>query len=226
MYQCIYIVDDNAELANSVKLLFDSVGLKSLVFTCAEEFLSLYDGGQGCLILDVRMPGISGLKLQEILISRKQYIPIVFMTGYADVAMAVRAMKNGAIDFLTKPFNSQELLEMVQSILQKNICDYQALQNKLKIQQSINNLTAREKEVMLAVVDGHSNKAIAKKFSISTHTVELHRANVMKKMRVKSLAALVRMVIYYGEEPGAISTYYTNLGDIGRTAHFEISDKI
>lgn len=195
--QTVYVVDDDNEICEALTWLLESADIKVKRYTCGIEFLKSYNGEPGCIVLDVRMKNISGLKLQEKLIENNHDIPIIFITGHGDVQMAVRAMKNGAVEFFTKPFNSQDLLESVQAILENNRKEEKKQQEKHLILQRLRTLTSRENDILVKVVEGKSSKIIAKELEISVHTVELHRANIMKKMDVNAVAELVRLVMLY-----------------------------
>lgn len=197
MQQTVFIVDDDQEIAEVLSQLFESVDIDVQVYSSAEEFLADYKQQLGCILLDVRMQGMSGLQLQKELQKRGNNLPIIFITGHGDIPMTKRAIKDGAIDFFTKPFNNQELLEVVQITLQQNVVLKKEQDRKNTIISHFNTLTAREKEIMQAVVDGNSNKKIMHEFNISISTVEAHRAKVMTKMQVDSLAELVKLSMKY-----------------------------
>ena len=192
----VFIVDDDASVRDSLEYLLRSVGLGAKKFASATEFLEVYDpGSPGCLVLDVRMPGMSGLELQEELEERGSTLPIVFVTAHGDVPMAVHAVKAGAVDFLIKPFRDQELLDKVQQALQEDAKVREKLQDRGAVADRIASLTPREREVMKMVVDGKANKVIAIDLGISQRTVEIHRARMMEKMQVASVALLVQRVM-------------------------------
>lgn len=195
----VYVVDDDAALCQSLSWLLESVGLPVATFTSAQAYLEQYNINQrGCLLLDIRMKGMSGFELQEKLISMGNRLPIIMITGHGDIPMAVRAMKSGAVDFITKPFNDQLLLDLVQRVLaEESIRKEESNEvfnnsNNSELLERYASLTAREREIMERVVDGKLNKQIAFELGISMKTVELHRAHVMQKMQVKSLADLVK----------------------------------
>lgn len=191
----VFVVDDDEAIRDALKLLLGSVGMAAEVFSSPQAFLDNYtDDMAGCLVLDIRMPGMSGLELQQRLNEQHSILPIIFITGHGDVPMAVEAMQLGAVDFVQKPFRDQELLDRINSALEKNAADYSALQELAEIRRKVSALTKREDEVMRAVCDGHANKVIAMDLGVSQRTVEIHRARVMEKMGARSVAHLVRMM--------------------------------
>ena len=192
----VFIVDDDAAVRDSLKFLMRSVGHAVETFASAQEFLDAYrDDRPGCLVLDIRMPGVSGLELQEQLVERHSIVPIIFITGHGDVPMAVEAMQAGAMDFIQKPFRDQDLLDRINQALEKDAGNRQALRESNAIRERLAALTPREREVMDLVVHGKANKVIAGDLDLSQRTVEIHRARVMEKMQAASLAHLVRMVL-------------------------------
>ena len=202
----VYVVDDDEAMRSSLKWLIESVGLRVETFGSADEFLSCYYPGRaGCLLLDVRMPGMSGLDLQEYLANRHIQLPVIIITGHGDVPMAVRAMKGGALDFIEKPFNDQALLDAIRGALAMAAEQLDVQARRAEIATRLALLTPREHEVMEMVADGRSNKEIANALGVSAKTVEAHRARVMEKMEARSLAELVRMVLTanLADEPGA-----------------------
>jgi two-component system, LuxR family, response regulator FixJ len=190
----VYIVDDDHAVRDSLSLMFTSVGLPNETFESASAFLETYRPERiGCLVADIRMPGMSGLELQQLLNERNIELPIIFITGHGDVPMAVGAMQAGAVDFLTKPFRNKDLLERVEKALGEA---QQGFRDQLKVRDVRHrhaSLTPREAEVMDLVVAGLANKVIAMDLGVSQRTVELHRARVMQKMSARSLAELVRL---------------------------------
>ena len=183
----VFIVDDDADVRESLQELLESIGLSSQSFGTAQEFLAVGHGdGPSCLILDVRLPGISGLDLQHELKKGRIRIPIIFLTAHADVPMSVKAMKSGAFEFLTKPFRAQDLLDAVQRSLTRS-----RVLNELRTR--CERLSAREREVMKMVVTGMLNKQVAAELDASEATIKMYRSQVMKKMQAKSLPELVRM---------------------------------
>jgi len=196
MYQpTVFIVDDDQTIRDSILQLFESANINARGFASAEEFLAFYSIHMvGCLLLDVRLSGMSGLQLQEQLAQQKHHLPIIFMTGYGDVPMAVRAMQGGAVHFLEKPFDSQTMLDRVNQSLETDQENKHKRINLLTVEARIANLTQREREVMEFVIDNHSNKMIAEKLGISIKTIEFHRSHMMEKMHAKSLLDLANMV--------------------------------
>lgn len=191
--QCVYIVDDDASICDSLCMLMDSVDIAAQSFTSASDFFAQYDGGKGVLLLDVRMPGMSGIEMQERL-AQEQYfgLTVVFMTGHGDVPMAVNALKKGAVDFLTKPVREQDLLDCVQRALASNGENIARRARADIIEARIDALTPREREVMVMIAEGQPNKVVALDLEISQRTVEIHRAHIMKKMCSQSVSQLVR----------------------------------
>lgn len=190
----VFIVDDDASIRYAMKALLDSVDLPCEVFASADEFLNKNSGQRpGCLVLDIRMPGLSGLELQQELIDRGNRIPIIFITGYGDVPMAVEAMQKGALDFIQKPFRDQDLLDRLSDALKTDREQRTAERERKAVADRMTTLTNREREVFDLVVTGKPNKIIAYDLSVSQRTVEIHRSRVMEKMQARSLADLVRM---------------------------------
>ncbi len=192
----VFIVDDDEAVRNSLRLLVRSVGLPAVTANSAQDFLATYDPADpGCLILDVRMPGLSGIELQQQLNLRGAVIPVIFITGHGDIPMAVEAMRQGAFDFLQKPFRDQELIDRIQRALEKDRTNRAALLEQGRIKARRDSLTPREREVLELVTSGKPNKVMAADLGLSQRTVEIHRARVMEKMGATSLAQLVRMVL-------------------------------
>lgn len=196
----IYIVDDDEAVRDSLRWLLEANGYRVKSFSGAEEFLQAYDPDQvGVLIVDVRMPGMSGLELQETLLARKAPIPIVFITGHGDVPMAVSTMKKGAVDFLEKPFNEGELRQIVARMLE-NASERVAQARARRDQEAVlSRLTAREQQVLERIVAGRLNKQIAGDLNISIKTVEAHRANIMEKLEVTTVADLMKIALTHTE---------------------------
>lgn len=195
----VFIVDDDEAVRESLEDLLDSVGIRVRVFASAIDFLAGYSADEpGCLILDVRMPGMSGLELQQELNRRKILLPVIILTGHGDVPMAVQAMKQGALDFIQKPFRDQDLLDQVNHALHNSNEQYDKQQQIEQIKQQLQTLTTREHQIMQMIIEGKANKVIAAELDLSQRTVEVHRANVMHKLQVCSVADLVRMVTEAG----------------------------
>jgi len=188
----VFIVDDDPSIRRVLLQLFESENLPAESFASAQAFLERYDVRRpGCLLLDVRMPGASGLELQEQLGAQGVRLPVIFMTAYADVPMTVRAMKAGAVDFVEKPFSQQLLLEAVHRALERDRAARQAAQHWEESQRRIRRLTRRERQVLTLVVAGKTNREIAEAWGISEKTVKIHRGRVMQKMQADSLPQLV-----------------------------------
>jgi len=196
----IYIVDDDEAVRDSLRWLLEANGYRVYGFAGAEEFLASYHADQvGVLIVDVRMPGMSGLELQEELIRRQSPLPIVFITGHGDVPMAVSTMKKGAVDFLEKPFNETELRQVVARMLEQAVERAREAQTRKTHQAVLSRLTSREQQVLERIVAGRLNKQIASDLNISIKTVEAHRANIMEKLEVTTVADLMKIALTHGE---------------------------
>ena len=192
----VYVVDDDEAVRSALRLLLKAVGLTATALPAAQQFLSTYDTAQpGCLVLDVRMPGMSGLELQQQLNLRGAVIPVIFITGHGDVPMAVEAMQQGAFDFLQKPFRDQDLIDRIQKALAKDKQNRAEIGERSRNRERFESLTPREREVLALVASGKPNKVMAADLGLSQRTVEIHRARVMEKMGVSSLAQLVRIVM-------------------------------
>ena len=191
----VFIMDDDEAILQSTAWLIESIGLKVQTFISADEFLEKYNNESGCIVMDVRMPGMSGLEAQEELKERGINLPLIFITGHGDVPMTVRALKRGAFDFIEKPFNDQLLLDAVQRGLKQNSEARESLIQNESIDRRIASLTPREHEVMLRVTEGKPNKVIAHELNVSIKTVEVHRARMMEKMETSSVAELVKVTI-------------------------------
>ena len=190
----VFVIDDDTSVRAAVKDLLESVGLKVFLFESATEFLeSTIPDASCCMVLDVRMPEMSGLKLQEELLKAKVQVPIVFISGHADIAMAVRAMKAGAVDFLAKPFSTQDLLDAVFAALGRDRGRRTQEESLSALRERFSSLSVREREVLSHVAAGRLNKQIAGDLGVSEVMVKVHRANGMRKMQAKSVAQLVRM---------------------------------
>ncbi|QHJ10261.1 Response regulator protein TmoT [Paraglaciecola mesophila] len=198
--QVVHIIDDDEAVLDSLSMLLDSVDIKNATYPNAQSFLTAHEGDRiqqlsGCIVLDIRMPGMSGMECQQRLDALKCPLPIIFITGHGDVPMAVEAMKKGAIEFIQKPFREQELLDCIHHALTLNKTAQKRAFQSLDIVQRCKSLTVREKEVMERVVAGQLNKNIASELNLSQRTIEIHRANMMEKMRVKSLAELMTLLL-------------------------------
>ena len=196
----VFVVDDDPSVRRAIKLLLESIGLEVELFGSAQEFLPRGPTkGPGCLILDVRLPGVSGLDFQRQLNEAKINIPIIFISAHGDVPMTVRAMKAGAIEFLTKPFRDQDLLDAVQVALDRDRARRQREGEIATLRERFESLSAREREVVAMVVSGMLNKQIAAQIGTTENTVKVHRSRAMEKMQAKSLADLVKMVERLGD---------------------------
>jgi two-component system, LuxR family, response regulator FixJ len=198
----VFVVDDEEDIRDALRMLLGTVKLRVEAFASAREFLATYNPSRaGCMILDVRMPGISGPELQEQLRANNISIPIIIITGHGDVPTAVRTMKAGAIDVLEKPFSDDLLLERVHQALERDAAQRREQRERERVSARLARLTPREREVMAGIVDGKLNKVIAADLGLSTRTVEIHRARIMEKMQVRSVSNLVQMVLRVrGEE--------------------------
>jgi two-component system response regulator FixJ len=195
----VFVVDDDEAVRKSLRLLLKSLGMPAVAHGSAEEFLAAYDDEQpGCVVLDVRMPGMSGPELQDELNRRGALIPVIFITGHGDVPMAVEAMRHGAVDFLQKPFSDKDLVDRIQLALTADRRNRETIGAKDQIRARIAALTPRERQVLDLVTQGKSNKVIAGDLGASPRTVEIHRSHVMEKMGATSLAQLVRMTMIAG----------------------------
>ena len=189
----IFVVDDDDAMRSSLRWLIESVGLTVKTFDSALDYLDAFDPDEpGCLVLDVRMPGMSGMELLENLSAYSLRPPVIIITGHGDVPMAVRAIKYGALDFIQKPFNDQELLDRIQQALDTDARNRQEMAGLDSLKSRYDALTPRERQIMDMVAAGKSNKAVASELDISSRTVEVHRARIMKKLKVKTLADLVQ----------------------------------
>ena len=196
----VFIVDDDEAVRQSTAWLIESIGLKVNSFVSADDFLENYNNESGCIVMDVRMPGMSGLEAQEEMKNRGINLPLIFITGHGDVPMAVRALKRGAFDFIEKPFNDQLLLDAVQRGLKQSSEARESLLLNESIDKRISSLTPREHEVMLRVTEGKPNKVIAHELNVSIKTVEVHRARMMEKMEASSVAELVKVTMHASKD--------------------------
>jgi RNA polymerase sigma factor (sigma-70 family) len=190
----IFVVDDDASAREGIEDLLQSVGLRVMTFKSPQEFL---DGARpdapGCIVLDVRLPGTSGLEFQKVLIDAGIHLPVIFITGHGDIAMSVTAMKSGAIEFLTKPFREQSLLDAINAGIEKDRQRRDGLKLVMELQQRFQRLTPREREVFALIVTGRPNKQVAAELGLSEMTVKVHRSQVTKKMRATSIVELARI---------------------------------
>jgi two-component system response regulator FixJ len=199
----VFVVDDDESFRRSVRWLLASVNLKVALFASAQDFLKVIRPGQtGCLVTDVRMPGVSGLDLQRMMAERELHLPVIVMTAHGDVDMAVRAMKEGAMDFIQKPFNDQVFLDLVQRAIAESMRTERQRLRQVELRRRLAQLTPREREVLGLIVEGKTNRAIADTLAISEKTVEAHRAKVMEKSEARSLAELLKIVMALNPDQG------------------------
>ena len=190
----VYVVDDDDGMRRALSLLLNTVGYRTAAFATPKEFLEKFKpDAAGCLVLDIRMPGMSGLELQQHLNRMGSMLPVIFITGHGDVPMAVQAMKEGAFEFVQKPFREQDLLDRINHAIKQDKENRSSLALRADVAQRVAALTPREKQVMDMVVDGAANKVIAIDLNLSERTVEIHRAKVMEKMGARSVAHLVKL---------------------------------
>jgi two-component system, LuxR family, response regulator FixJ len=196
----IYVVDDDDSMRQAVALLLRTVGYHPIVYARPRDFLAKFDPNvHGCAVLDIRMPEMSGLELQQQLNLSGAILPVIFITGHGDIPMAVQAMKDGAFDFMTKPFRDQDLLDRINNALKQDAENRAAIEMHADLRRRAESLTAREREVLELVVEGKANKVVAIDLGLSERTVEIHRANVMEKMGARSVAHLVKMHLTLNE---------------------------
>ena len=190
----IFVVDDDASAREGIEDLLQSVGLRVMTFKSPQEFLEgARPDAPGCIVLDVRLPGTSGLEFQKVLIDAGIHLPVIFITGHGDIAMSVTAMKSGAIEFLTKPFREQSLLDAINAGIEKDRQRRDGLKLVMELQQRFQRLTPREREVFALIVTGRPNKQVAAELGLSEMTVKVHRSQVTKKMRATSIVELARI---------------------------------
>jgi two-component system response regulator FixJ len=194
-HDSVFIVDDDTDIRDSLRSLLDAAGFKACGFASAEELLGDASAKRGCLIADVRMPGMSGLELLEEIRQRQWHLPVIIMTGHADIPLAVRVMKAGAVDFLEKPFASTRLMDSVQRALELGPGPRPQNEETRAARKLLTHLSSRERTVLEKLVQGQANKTVAHELGISPRTVEIHRAHIMLKMDASSLADLVRAVL-------------------------------
>ena len=198
----VFVIDDDKLVRDSVTDLLRSVGLGAQSFGSAQEFLqSKRPDAPGCIVLDVRLPGASGLEFQRMLAESSIHLPVIFISGYGNIPMSVRAMRSGAIEFLTKPLQEQELLDAVQAGIERDRARRQEAELVAELHERLMSLTARERDVLALVITGRPNKQIADQLKLSEATVKVHRSQIMRKMRAKSLVDLVRMADALGVSP-------------------------
>ncbi len=194
----VFVVDDDESIREALSWLLETVELKVACFSSAQEFLEHYQNESGCLLLDIRLPKMSGLELLKRLVTQNVTLPVIMLSGHGDIPMAVRAMKDGAFDFIEKPFNNQTLIERVQqAILRHEQLQREHIERKVVLER-FESLTGREREVMVKLVEGKSNKTAAKELNISYKTVEIHRGRIMEKMHADGIVELVRMALICG----------------------------
>ena len=192
----VFVVDDDEATTQQISELVATVGLHATTFQTAQEFLDSYDvSARGCLVLDVRMPGLSGPELHAQLLEMRSPLPVIFITAYADVAMAVEAMKNGAFDFIEKPVRNQDLVERIQCAIVADRERRRLHKEKAKVDAQLDKLTPREGQIMEELLAGKTNKIIAEELGISTKTVDFHRGRIMAKMKVNSMLRLTTQIV-------------------------------
>jgi two-component system response regulator FixJ len=195
----VFLVDDDDAVRDALGLLLDSVGLRTAAFPSAAAFLDQYDPRRpGCLVLDIRMPAMSGIELQTALAEKSVNIPIIFLSGHGNVSMSAKAFRSGAVDFLEKPFDENILLERIHEAIRLDQSNREASTRRANAKNRLASLTPREHEVMLLIVTGHANKEIATKLDISTRTIETHRGRIMEKTGAQSLTELIAIALASG----------------------------
>ncbi len=197
----VFVVDDDIEFAKSVQFLLSSVNLNVRLFDSAENFLAaLKLEDEGCVLIDVRMPGMSGLEVQHLLADKAPTLPIIIMTAHGDIEMAVRAMKDGAMDFIQKPFNDQRLIDLINKAMKLNSALNDKHRHKVKLQERLHGLSPREHEVLNLIVEGNTNKEIGYRLGIADKTVEAHRAKIMEKTKARTLQDLMKLIFSIAED--------------------------
>jgi two-component system response regulator FixJ len=192
----VHVVDDEDDVRDAVGMLLESVGLPAATYASAAEFLETCDGTRpGCVVLDVRLPGMNGLAAQEAMADAGIGLPVVFISGHGDIPMAVRAVQAGALDFLEKPFSDQDLLDCVHRALELDAQQRRSREAEAEVERNLDALTPREREVLEKLLEGKVNKVIARELDVSTRTVEIHRSRVLHKMGVANVSQLVRLVL-------------------------------
>ena len=195
----VFLVDDDHAVRDALGLLLESTGLRTVSYPSAAAFLEDFEQNRrGCLVLDIRMPGMSGMELQAALAEKSVNIPIIFLTGHGNVSMSAKAFRTGAIDFMEKPFNENVLLERIQEAIQLDQSNQAVAARKVNANTRLASLTPREREVMLLIVAGNANKEIATKLGLSTRTIETHRGHILEKTGAQSLADLIELAIASG----------------------------
>lgn len=195
----VFLVDDDHAVRDALGLLLESAGLRTVSYPSAAAFLEDFEQNRrGCLVLDIRMPGMSGMELQAALAEKSVNIPIIFLTGHGNVSMSAKAFRTGAIDFMEKPFNENVLLERIQEAIQLDQSNQAVAARKVNANTRLASLTPREREVMLLIVAGNANKEIATKLGLSTRTIETHRGHILEKTGAQSLADLIELAIASG----------------------------
>ena len=201
---CVFLVDDDSSVLRALKRALSTHGLKVAAYGSAHEFLASYDAGvEGCLVLDINMPGMSGLELQDVLVDHQCTLPIIFLTGHGDIPASVRAMKQGAADFLTKPADTEQLITTILKAFEKCRLDHQERAVRVSIEQRLALLTTRERQVLEHLIGGKLNKQVAADLGTVEKTIKVHRARIMEKMQVRSLAELVRLCERVGIKPAS-----------------------
>jgi len=195
----VFLVDDDDAVRDSLALLLDTMGLRTVAYPSAAAFLDNYNPSRpGCLVLDIRMPSMSGMELQAALSAKSVAIPIIFLTGHGNVSMSAKAFRSGAVDFLEKPFNEQVLLQRIEEAIRLDQTNREAVAHRHNVNARMAALTPREREVMRLIVAGHSNKEVARQLELSTRTIETHRGHIMEKTGAHSLADLIALALASG----------------------------